>query len=174
MPAAPYRFSPMTAEEARAIVAWRYEGPYAVYNAEAGDERGVEEMLDRRSPHYAVRDGDRDLIGFFGFGTAAEVRGDGPPRLMGDDRILSVGLGLRPDRTGRGLGLTFVTAGLDFARQTFAPSAFRLFVMTFNQRAIRVYERAGFAPVGVVRVPIPGGAGDRAFLEMHRPAGATS
>jgi len=55
-------------------------------------------------------------------------------------------LALRPDLTGRRIGLGFVEAGMDFARRTFAPATFRLDVATFNQRAIRVYERAGFTP----------------------------
>jgi RimJ/RimL family protein N-acetyltransferase len=58
----------------------------------------------------------------------------------------STKLALRPDLTGRRIGLGFVEAGMDFARRTFAPATFRLDVATFNQRAIRVYERAGFTP----------------------------
>ncbi len=116
-----------------------------------------------------MRDAQDDLIGFFCFGTSAEVGGSGPPRLLDADGTLSVGLGLRPDRTGHGEGLAFVAAGLDFARQTDAPAGFRLFVMLFNQRAIRVYERAGFVTSGIIRVPTPDG-GEREFVAMRRPA----
>ena len=169
MAAEGYRFSLISADEAHAIVTWRYDGAYAVYNMADDSEGALAELLDRRSPYYAVRDAHDDLIGFFCFGTAAEVGGSGLPRLMDEDRTLSVGLGLRPDRTGRGEGLAFVNAGLAFARDTFAPAAFRLFVMLFNQRAIRVYEAAGFATSDIVRVPAPDG-GEREFIEMRRPA----
>jgi [ribosomal protein S18]-alanine N-acetyltransferase len=55
---------------------------------------------------------------------------------------------------------------------TFAPMteedarAFRLFVMTFNERAIRVYERAGFERVKVVIQHSL--EGERPFLEMRQ------
>jgi [ribosomal protein S18]-alanine N-acetyltransferase len=167
-----YTFSPISEAEARAILAWRYAGPYAVYNTEddAQLEAGLAEMLDTRSPYFAVRDGSGDLIGFFAFGTAAEVGGGGAPHLMGADGLLSVGLGMRPDLTGRGEGLDFVNAGLAFARERYAPTIFRLFVLSFNQRAMRVYERAGFERVGTLH--LSGEHGSREFIEMRRPAQA--
>jgi [ribosomal protein S18]-alanine N-acetyltransferase len=165
----PLTFTPMCQADARAIRTWHYEGPYAVYNPEGDDpDEAVAEMLDPRSPYFAARDARGELVGFFCFGTCAEVGGDVEPGLYGPDNVISVGLGMRPDLTGRGLGPAFVEAGLAFARQRFAPAAFRLFVFTFNRRAIRVYERVGFRPVRTVVVH--GGHGQREFLEMLRPA----
>jgi RimJ/RimL family protein N-acetyltransferase len=139
----------MTLEHARLIAAWRYQGPYAAYNFD-GD---AAELLGTRSPFFAAHDERGELVGFCCFGTTAEIGDVGPPRLFtGADRTLSVGLGLRPDLTGQGLGLglAFVRAILDFARESFAPEAFRLFVLTWNHRARRVYERAGFESVRAV------------------------
>ena len=152
--------------DARAIQGWRYEGPYAIYNMDGDGDEGIAEMLDRRSPYYAVRDERGELVGHFAYGTTAEVEGEGEPRLYGADRLLAIGLGLRPDLTGRGLGLEFVGACLAFARETFAPSAFHLYVLTFNERAIRVYEHAGFRRARIVRVRNV--HGERDFLEMRR------
>jgi ribosomal-protein-alanine N-acetyltransferase len=72
-----------------------------------------------------------------------------------------VGLGLRPDLTGRGLGLGFLLAGLEFARRRFAPDSFRLSVATFN-------ERAGFQWVEVFTHHTNGG--EHPFLLMTREA----
>ena len=167
-----FTFSPMNEADARAIVAWRYEGPYAVYSmssdADGGDggDAAVAELLDVRSPHVAVRDEHDELVGFFGFGTAAELSDVEDPTLWGADRCLSVGLGMRPDLTGKGLGLAFVEAGLDFACQQFAPESFRMFVLAWNERAINVYERAGFEQVrSFVQRNIHG---ENEFIEMHR------
>ena len=60
---------------------------------------------------------------------------------------LDYGLGLRPDLTGQGLGVEFFVAGLDLARERYRPRRIFLHVAEFNERARRVYERAGFRVV---------------------------
>lgn len=169
-----FTFAPMSEADARTVYTWRYDGPYATYNLNSSDddqEPGAEllaELLDRRSPYYSVRDERRELVGFFNFGTSALVWGSEEPGIYTDEKTVDIGLGMRPDMTGRGVGLAFVNAGLDFARQTFAPARFHLYVYTWNERAIRVYERAGFQRerVSVVRNI----HGEREFLEMGRDA----
>ena len=84
--------------------------------------------------YFAVRDDAGALIGFLYF----EPKED----------VLEYGLGLRPDLTGKGLGLDFFRAGLEFGRARYRPSLVRLFVAAFNERAITVYERAGFRETG--------------------------
>ena len=162
----PFSFRLMDEADARAILAWRYEGEYVVYNV-AADYDGLASFLDRRSPYYAARDERGEVVGFFCFGTSAAIMGDDEPGVYAEDRSVLIGLGLRPDLTGKGSGLDFVNAGLAFGQEQFAPSAFGLYVMTFNQRAIRVYERAGFQPVREVMQHNP--QGERPFLEMRRP-----
>lgn len=161
-------FTPMTEPDARAICAWRYPAPYDTYDV-GEPEQALTEMLDPRSPYFAARDEHGELIGYLCFGTAATVSDAPEPRPFDADGALCFGLGLRPDLTGqgKGLGLGYVRAGLDFARERFAPPAFRLYVLTWNERAIRVYERAGFQRVGVRRVVNRHGVLD--FLEMSRP-----
>ena len=83
--------------------------------------------------------------------------------------VREIGLGLRPDLTGRGIGASFLAAGLEFARARFAPERFTLAVATFNERAITVYERAGFAR-GRVYMHWTNGA-EWEFIEMSRSAG---
>lgn len=146
-----YSFRLMNEADASAIRAWRYEAPYDTYNVSDNPEEdaGPDEMLERRSPYYAVRDEEGELIGYFCYGTAAQPFGSPKAGLYTDDHSIVIGLGLRPDLTGKGLGPSFVEAGLDFARQQFAPQTFLLYVMAFNQRAIRAYEKVGFAHVRV-------------------------
>lgn len=169
-----FTFTPMTEADAREILGWRYDEPYAVYNL--ANEEGVKaELLDPRSPHFAGRDELGELVGFISFGTSAEVENYSVAALYRDDDVkrqgvLSVGLGLRPNLTGqgKGVGLAFVNAGLDFARRQFHPKAFRLYVMSFNERAIRVYEHAGFHRTRTLHVHNIHGELD--FVEMWRDA----
>lgn len=174
---AQFRFAPASEDDARAILAWRYDSPYAIYNAPDGAplDGYIAEILDRRSPHFAMRldatPASAQPDGFFALGSAGEVGAepDAPPEphLSRADGWITIGLGLRPDLTGQGLGLAFVEAGLALARASYKSPGFRLFVYAWNQRAQRVYERAGFAAVG--RAGAPNSAGQPAFIEMLRP-----
>lgn len=151
-----YRFEPMSDRQAHIIASWHYEPPYDFYDWEA-DEEDLAELLDpaRRADHYfAALDDHEALLGFF----SCFSEGD----------TVEVGLGLRPDLTGRGRGFEFLLAGLEFARERYAPASFRLAVAAFNERAIRVYERAGFRRVRLYQHRTNGGV--HAFLRMERSA----
>jgi ribosomal-protein-alanine N-acetyltransferase len=128
-----YLFRPMSDGEAREISGWSYEHPYDFYDA-TSDEDDLAELLDperRKDAYFSAFDEEGALVGFFQF----EAEGS----------TVDVGLGLRPDLTGAGVGLDFLLAGLEFARKRFSPTRFTLAVTTFNERAILVYERAGFS-----------------------------
>jgi RimJ/RimL family protein N-acetyltransferase/ADP-ribose pyrophosphatase YjhB (NUDIX family) len=160
----PVAFAPMTPDFAREIIGWRYLEPYALYSLEDTPETRTD-LLDPRSPQFAARDESGGVLGFVAYGSAAEVGDLGEPHLYTADGGLSIGLGMRPDLTGRGMGLAFVKAGMRFAREWFAPAYLRLFVLSWNERAMRVYERAGFQRVGKRTILAP--EGERAFIEMR-------
>ena len=60
---------------------------------------------------------------------------------------LDIGLGVRPDLTGQGLGGEIVQAVIDFAIKLDEPKALRVTIAEFNQRALRVWQKAGFREV---------------------------
>lgn len=155
------RFEPLSEEDASAIVGWRYEGPYAVYNARPEDKPA---LLNPKYSYHSVRNEQGELIGFCCFGLDARVAGGNYEDAEGE--TLDVGLGLRPDLTGRGMGLGFTSAVLEFAKERFSALEFRLTVAAFNLRAFRVYERAGFQEVGRFRSERDG----RQFVQMTRAA----
>lgn len=151
-----YTFVPMNDEQARAVAAWKYDD-YAFYNWTADDD-DLAELLDpvQREEHgtQAVLDEEKSLVGFFGFKM--------------DESTAEFGLGLRSDLTGRGLGLEFMNTRLDFIFESHTPDAFQLQVAAFNERSIRVYERAGFQRTREYRHKTNNSEWD--FIEMRRPA----
>ena len=161
------RFEMLSEEQARSIAGWRYPPPYDFYNADA-DPDDLQELLDRSSPYYAAVDPQDTLVGFFCFKHTARVPAGFAAGAYDDRDALDVGLGMRPDLTGRGLGGPFLEAGLRFAREVFAPASFRLTVATFNTRAIALYQRAGFQPTRAFMNPTNGDAHE--FLAMVRAA----
>lgn len=126
--------------DAREISRWRYEKPYAMYD---GNPASIPSLLDERFAYHSVHDEHDELVGYFCFGEDARIP-EGRRLGLYEETALDIGLGMRPDLTGKGLGLGFVLAGLRFAGNRFPAPAFRLTVAAFNQRAIRVYEKAGF------------------------------
>lgn len=119
---------PASAADLAEVATWVYGPPYEFYDR---DSDGHVENPER---FYAARGESGELAGFYYFEEQPNA--------------LEYGLGLRPDLTGRGLGLEFVGAGLAFARDRFKPRKVKLSVAAFNDRARIVYERAGFVVVG--------------------------
>jgi ribosomal-protein-alanine N-acetyltransferase len=158
--------SPFSDADADAVASWRYPPPYDVYDA-SEDPSIDPEMRDRERwgvTWFAARDaGSGALAGFLEL-----VASDSDPEVGGQVEV-EVGLGLRPDLTGRGLGTSFVEAALAFARERWQPGSFTLDVFPWNERAIRCYERAGFVRGEVYVRRFPDG-NEVTFLRMARPA----
>lgn len=144
-----FRFRPLRWRDVVTIAGWHYEGPYAFYDTSLLVLLGAMAVqwvlhpigLTTLYVVHAEHGGREQLVGVFSF--------------LRHGRTIEIGLGLRPNLTGQGIGQAFVNAGLDYARAHFTPRRFRLIVAAFNTRAIRVYERSGFAPV-------------RNFTDYHR------
>ena len=143
----------MTAADAEAVAAWRYPGPYAFYEW-TRDPGDLAELLDPSEwgRRYFAADAGGRLAGFFVFKV--------------QDAVVDIGLGLRPDLTGQGHGRAFLEAGLRFAAARFGARRYTLAVAAFNQRAITVYERAGF--VARERYTHHTNGADHEFVAMAR------
>jgi len=130
-----------TEADADAIAGWRYPPPYDVYDA-SQDPSVDDEMRDPDrwgASWFAVDDVESgQLAGFL------ELVASESESAAGIQVETEVGLGLRPDLTGRGLGADLVDAALGFSHERWHPSTFALDVFPWNERAIRCYEHAGF------------------------------
>ncbi len=127
---------PMTVAYAAQITTWRYPAPYDCYDMTSADPAA---LAAAESGFFALADASR-VIGFRSFGSDGQVPGG-----IYDDSALDTGGGLRPDLTGKGLGREAIQTGLAFGRTQFSPTAFRVTVASFNQRALRVIQALGFS-----------------------------
>jgi release factor glutamine methyltransferase len=149
---------PLAAGDVGEIAAWHYPEPYDVYDLSA-DPEDLAEFRDvaRSEPdsHVGVHDGDGGLVGFVTFARRA-------------GGVVELGLGMRPDLTGRGDGEAFVLRAVRFANARFRPARLTLAVAAFNERAMVVYRRAGF--VETARFVHETNGGRHLFVRMTRPA----
>lgn len=134
---------------------WKYEGEYAFYDmtADPEDYREIVSPDLRGGRYFSVFD-EGVLTGFF----CVEREG----------ADVEIGLGLRPDLTGQGRGGHFLDEILRFVRENYDFDKIRLNVASFNERAIKVYERAGFAKTGTAQVHTNGGEFEFTLMELKR------
>lgn len=140
------QFKPITQEQAEQIAHhWHYEGIYAFYNMEA-DEEDLAEFMDphTRGDSVFVAMKSEELIAFI----SLEVHSV--------DHI-ELGLGLRPDLTGQGFGVSFLSQALNYIKTHFSPKIITLAVATFNKRAISLYKKIGFIEKSVYMQNTNGG-----------------
>ncbi|WP_375471876.1 GNAT family N-acetyltransferase [uncultured Nostoc sp.] len=124
---------------ARAILSWRYEPPYDLYNYLEEEANLLQDILNPQNNFYSIMDENRELVAYCSFGQDGQVTG-GNYR----DWALDIGMGIRPDLTGRRKGTEYANAVLEFADSLFKPKAFRVTIAAFNKRAIRVWQKLGF------------------------------
>lgn len=131
-----FTLRPLRQADAEEIAAWAYPGEYAFYDAAAdADDRALLLDPERRGDDFYAADGqDGRLAGYV--------------QLKPGPEQVEIGLGLRPDLCGRGLGREFTDAGIDLVRKVHGERPITLAVAAFNARAITVYERCGFAVTG--------------------------
>jgi RimJ/RimL family protein N-acetyltransferase len=134
----------MNYNEAKQISEWVYEEPYSIYSMDESDNC-IKELLN--GYYFSVIDSENNLIGYYCFGESAQVPVGNQFGVYDSRDIIDIGLGIKPNLCGQGLGLDFFSNGLDFARNKLSAKGFRLTVASFNERAIKVYEKLGFRKV---------------------------
>jgi L-amino acid N-acyltransferase YncA len=134
-------YHPMKLTDAEKIVTWKYENEYAMYSFSKSNE-DIQELMN--GEYFSVLDELERVVGFICCGESARVPGGTSIGLYQEEGYLDIGLGLDPDLTGQKIGSVFLKQSLAFLQNQFKSSQFRLVVASFNERAIKVYERSGF------------------------------
>ncbi len=119
---------------AKDICSWNYENEYSVYNLpsyfEAVDKGyGITKKENR--DNYICYIYNEEVIAYINM------------KKMPDKKIF-FGIGLRPDYCGKGKGKYFLNDGINEIKNRFPNYLIYLEVRSFNQRAIKAYEKVGF------------------------------
>lgn len=136
-----FSFRPMALQDANNIIHWTYEAEFSIYSF-SGSKDDINELMT--GDYFSVFDVKNELIGYLCHGAAARVPGGITAGIYIDEEHIDIGLGLRPDLTGKKIGATFLNQGIRFLRYTLKTTKFRLVVLKFNIRAIKVYQKTGF------------------------------
>jgi [ribosomal protein S18]-alanine N-acetyltransferase len=150
-----FQFHPLTRKEATELISWRYDQLLDIYNIEV-DTYGLQNTLDffvaPENSYFAISSGLHEFTAFCCFGSDAQVPG-------GDYSLdaLDIGLGIRPELTGQGLGTSIAIAlwaapsgsiaTIDYAKQSFSSQRLRVTIAAFNSRALKVWQNLAFLPV---------------------------
>ena len=145
---------PTTEEEKILITEWKYEGEYSVYNAEPYEEQKKKGFgfANPQNHFYSFYD-EKKLIGFINF--------------YEEKTEVFFGIGVKPEECGKGYGSQMTETACKISRRLFPGKPLYLEVRTWNQRAVRCYEKAGFHIAGE---PIrqTTSAGEGVFYHMIR------
>jgi ribosomal-protein-alanine N-acetyltransferase len=155
-----------TEADAEEIASWRYPAPYDAYDLTEDPPLESEMRESERwgATWFAADDAETGTLAGF-----LELLASESETAAGMRVEVEVGLGLRPDLTGRGIGASFVEAALEFSSERWQPNAFALDVFPWNERAISCYERVGFQRGEEYVRTFPDG-NEVTFLRMARPA----
>lgn len=129
-----FQFRPITWDDVKEIDSWDYEG-------------FVEQVW--MGPYVESYQQSSSLKGPGGCdGFAVFIEGElvGLYEFIVKDNKMEIGLALKPDRTGKGMGEPFVHQGIQFGIQHYKGTFdhVSLGVDPENKAAIRVYEKVGF------------------------------
>ncbi|MBQ9458734.1 MAG: GNAT family N-acetyltransferase [Oscillospiraceae bacterium] len=144
-----------TEAEIKEICGWRYEGAYAVYDSAPYEEqrRTGKGFFNPKNHYYSFCDGER-LVGYI--------------NLVEKEEGIFLGAAANPALCGRGYGQRMIRAACEIAQKEFGGKPPYLEVRTWNERAVRCYEKAGFQIDGAAfsqTTPL----GEGSFFRMKKP-----
>jgi [ribosomal protein S18]-alanine N-acetyltransferase len=130
---------PLEPRDAEVVASWRYQGPWSIYDPRPGDE-----PLSAVAGYDAVVDDAGWLVGFVCAGQEARV-----PGLAEADGTIDIGVGMRPDLVGRGLGRHFGAVVLGHLQARYGDRPLRAVVQDWNERSLRLARGLGFRDAGI-------------------------
>ncbi|WP_202710289.1 GNAT family N-acetyltransferase [Sporosalibacterium faouarense] len=134
-----FKLGKLTEEAAKETCTWKYESPYEVYSSWSWEEmiekgEPMTNPLERDKNFLGLYDQNHQILGFAGFSYPKE-------------NTTRIGLGLKPDICGKGIGEYFVNLIINESKKRCSSGNIDLEVLTWNKRAYKVYRKCGFKTV---------------------------
>ncbi len=150
-------YSLMTENEKDIVILWKWPGEYSVYNILNGDESkknrtGLFNPTNIKN-YYSYYDGEI----FVGY-TNIVKKTDG----------VSIGVAVNPSYCNMGYGTQVLKTAVEISNNLYPGANIYLQVRTWNQRAIRCYEKAGFKIFGDAFEQITGSGKGKFFTMMYK------
>ncbi|MTI71711.1 MAG: GNAT family N-acetyltransferase [Firmicutes bacterium] len=124
-------FRKPTSKDGIDISTWKYQGIYSFYNNDKTEAKNQWALnIDKEDNTFVIYNKENELIGNCSFEY--------------DDNKYMLGVQMKPQMTGKGMGTEIVKSILDFGRQRYNFQSIELLVAKFNKRAIRIYKKLGF------------------------------
>jgi RimJ/RimL family protein N-acetyltransferase len=140
----------LTDEDKKAICSWKYEGDYSIYSLPSYESLKQSQsgfMNPEKENNYSVFKIGDDIIGYI--------------NLIEREAQVYIGIGVNPNFLNKGFGTQILLESYKLSKEIYPQKPLGLEVRSWNKRAIRCYEKAGFV--------IDGEA-----YEMVTPVGADS
>lgn len=146
----------MNEEYARQITEWNYEGEYSDYNLPSYEEC--------KNKKYGITREDRK-DNYIVYTINDEVVFYSNMKEM-DNNKLYIGVGLKPEYCGKGLGNFFLNDSIIEMKKRYPERILFLEVRSWNKRAIKSYEKIGFKITNTV-ISKDRLGNDTEFIEME-------
>lgn len=160
-----FRIVPMEESHGAEICTWRYDSPYDVYSWLPWEQM---KALDVEFGNPAIRAEQYVSL----LGESGELAGFAQYFPLKD--VTRLGIGMKPELCGHGLGKRFVTTIVEEALRRKPGHEIDLEVLTWNTRAIRAYQKTGFTITDLYEKMTPGGISKPFYCMVYRGPRASS
>ena len=150
------KYRHLTDDDKQQICAWKYDGDYEMYNLPAYDEMQAKQigfMNPKSEKNYLAFLDDGVLVGFV--------------NILEEDSEVFIGIGVNPVLCGKHYGRRMLEQAYMVSKQKYPNKPLYLEVRTWNTRAVKCYERAGFRIDGTP-YELTTGIGKGTFYRMVR------
>lgn len=126
-----FRF--MTEADKKEICSWHYDGEYGIYNLPPYEQMREKQMgflNPKRERNFRTFLDGNTLVGFV--------------NILEEDTEVFIGIGVAPNLCGRGIGAQMLRETYRISKEQYPEKPLYLEVRSWNTRAVRCYEKAGF------------------------------